>query len=233
MKQVKDVMTTEVVVVEKDTSFKAIAHLLREHRLSALPVVDEDRHPVGIVSEADLILKPEFGEAQGKTLIAGPYGRRRAKARATTAAELMTSPVVTIQPEAQIGKAARTMDREKVKRLPVVDREGKLRGIVSRTDLLKIYLRKDAEVGAEIEEALMGPAGWVQPGAIRVLVRDGVVTLEGRAEHRSQVRVLLAVARSVDGVVDVLSRLAYEDDDVTPRLELLTPLGGLRPKAHR
>jgi CBS domain-containing protein len=211
------------VVVGPDTPFKELASLLRERRLSALPVVDADRNLVGIVSEADLILKQEYGGPNGDR----PGGRRRrryrAKAEAETAALLMTTSLVTVEPEATLARAARLMHRHGVKRLPVVDRDGRLLGIVSRTDLLRIYLRPDPEIREEVEDALGGPPGWVETGRIRVLVDDGVVTLQGQAEQRSQIPMLLEVAGSVDGVVGVLSRLGYEVDDETPGLDALSP----------
>ena len=223
MKHVSDVMTTDVVVVEPDTPFKELAALLRERRLSALPVIDAARNLVGIVSEADLILKQEYGGPNGDRRGGRRHRRDRAKAEAETAARLMTTSVVTIEPDATLARAARLMHRHGVKRLPVVDRDGKLLGIVSRTDLLKIYLRTDAEIREEVEDTLCGSPGWVVPGTISVLVEDGVVSLEGQAEQRSQIPMLLGVAGAVDGVVDVRSRLGYEVDDETPALDALSP----------
>lgn len=223
MKHVSDVMTTDVVVVEPETPFKEMARLLRERRLSALPVIDSDRNLVGIVSEADLILKQEYGGVNGDRRGGRRHRGDRVKADGETAALLMTTPVVTIEPEATLARAARTMHRHGVKRLPVVDLHGKLLGIVSRTDLLKIYLRADLEIREEVEDRLCGSPGWVEPGTIRVLVQDGVVTLEGRAEQRSQIPMLIDIAGSVDGVVSVANRLQYEVDDETPELDVLTP----------
>jgi CBS domain-containing protein len=222
MKHVSDVMTTDVVVVEPGTPFKELATLLRERRLSALPVIDTDRNLVGIVSEADLILKQEYGDPNDR-----PRGRRhrrdRVKAGGETAAGVMTTSVVTIEPEATFARAARLMHRHGVKRLPVVDRDGKLVGIVSRTDLLKIYLRTDPEIREEVEDRLCGSPGWIVPGTIGVLVEDGVVSLEGRVEQRSQIPMLLDIAASVDGAVAVRNRLGYEVDDGSPGLDALSP----------
>lgn len=223
MKHVSDVMTSDVVVVEPDTPFKELATLLRERRLSAIPVIDADRNLVGIVSEADLILKQEYGRGEGQGGGGLRHRRDRAKAEAETAALLMTTSVVTIEPEATLARAARLMHRHGVKRLPVVDRSRKLVGIVSRTDLLKIYLRPDEEIREEVEDILCGAPGWVVPGTISVVVEDGVVTLDGQAEQHSHIPMLVDVARSVDGVVDVRSRLGYEVDDVTPGIDALSP----------
>jgi CBS domain-containing protein len=223
MKHVMDVMTPDVVAVEPHTPFKELATLLRERRLSALPVVDPDRNLVGIVSEADLILKQEYGRGNEHRGGERRHRRERAKAEADTAGRLMTTSVVTIEPDANLARAARLMHRHGVKRLPVVDPDGKLVGIVSRTDLLKIYLRPDAEIREEVEDVLCGAPGWVVPDTIQVLVEDGVVTLEGRAEQRSQIPMLVDIAGSVDGVVDAQSRLGYEVDDATPGIDALAP----------
>ena len=117
-----------------------------------------------------------------------------------------------------------------MKRLPVVDAAWKLVGIVSRTDLLKINLRTDREIREEVADALSGLPGWVERGAIRVIVEDGLVTLEGQAEQRSLIPVLLDLVASVDGVVGVRSRLGYEVDDVTPGLDVLAPWSSFAPR---
>jgi CBS domain-containing protein len=223
MKHVSDVMTTDVVAVEPDTPFKELVTLLRERGLSALPVIDPDRKLVGIVSEADLILRHEYGYADGRRQGGWRHRRDRVKAEGETAARIMTTSVVTIDPEATVASAARLMHRHGVKRLPVVDPDAKLLGIVSRTDLLKIYLRIDGEIRDEVEDRLCGSPGWIVPGTIDVLVEDGIVSLEGRVEQRSQIPMLLDVVASVDGVVAVRNRLGYEVDDETPGLDAMSP----------
>lgn len=227
MKRVRDVMTTRVVVVKESTPFKEIAALLRQHLVSALPVVDTGERLVGIVSEGDLLLKEERAAEERPPGVLLSRRRRveRAKAAGLVARELMTTDVVTIDSEASVGRAARVMHERGVKRLPVVDADGKVSGIVSRADLLTTFLRPDREIREDVEKALDGPTRWVEPGRIRVSVTDGVVTLEGRLERRSQIPVFAGIARGVDGVVDVEPRLEYEVDDVTPGLEMLTPWG--------
>jgi CBS domain-containing protein len=229
MRRVRDVMTAEVVVVRDRTPFKEIAGLMRQHNVSALPVVDATDALVGIVSEADLLMKEEL-MADGEPHRPFQSRRRRiarAKAGGVVAQELMSSPVETIDPEAPLARAARLLNERRVKRLPVVDASGKVVGIVSRADLLKVFLRPDREIRDEIEDTIASAA--FQPGPIRVTVVDGIATLEGRVELRSQIPVVVGIARAVDGVVDVEPRLSHEVDDVTPRLEFLTPWGPYIP----
>jgi CBS-domain-containing membrane protein len=226
MRRVTDVMTVDLVAVEPSTPFKELARLLREHELSALPVVDEHQNLVGVVSESDLMLKHEHGERSPGWW----RPRERTKARGQTAAELMTAPAVTIEPEASLAQAARVMYRHEVKRLPVVDRRGTLLGIVSRTDLLKVFLRDDREIRDEVEEALFGPPGWAEPGTVRATVQDGVVTIEGQVERRSHVSVVLEIVAAVDGVVGVQSRLGYQVDDLAWGLDALTPWAAFGPR---
>jgi len=227
MKRVRDVMTTRVIVVGESTPFKEIAALMQRHSVSAVPVVDEDQRLVGIVSEGDLLLKEERAVEERPPLVFPSRRRRieRTKAEGLVARELMTANVVTIGPEASLGRAARVMHERRVKRLPVVDANGRVSGIVSRADLLTTFLRPDREIREAVEKALDGPTRWVEPGRILVSVTEGVVTLEGRIERRSQIPIFEGIARNVDGVVDVEPRLEYEIDDVTPGLEVVTPWG--------
>lgn len=229
MRRVRDVMTAEVVVVRDQTPFKEIVGLMRQHNVSALPVVDATDELVGIVSEADLLMKEELA-ADGESHRRFQSRRRRidrAKAGGVVAQELMSSPVETIDPEAPLARAARLLHDRRVKRLPVVDPNGKVVGIVSRADLLRVFLRPDREISDEIEDTLAKVA--FEPGPIRVTVVDGAATLEGQVELKSQIPVIVDLARAVDGVVDVEPRLSHAVDDVTPGLEFLTPWGPYIP----
>jgi CBS domain-containing protein len=165
-RRVRDVMTPQVLTVDEQAPFKEIVALMDECRISALPVLDEKGRVVGIVSEADLLLKEEFpeGPAGGRLLQGRRQREERAKAAGDTAVELMTAPAVTIGPDATVTEAARLLHRHGIKRLPVVDPAGPLLGIVSRADLLKVFLRADAEI-APGDPPAGAPAGHVgQPG---------------------------------------------------------------------
>jgi CBS domain-containing protein len=167
------------------------------------------------VSEADLLLKEEFPEGPaGGRLFQGHRQRvERAKAAGGTAAELMTTPAVTVGPDATVTEAARRMHRAGVKRLPVIDPAGPLLGIVSRADLLKVFLRSDAEITREVHQEVLVRAMWVDPDSVTVRVRDGVVTLAGQLERRSLIPIAVSLVHGIDGVVDVLDRLSFELDD--------------------
>ena len=207
-------MTREVVTVDEQESFKELAALMAECRVSALPVLDEGGRVVGVVSEADLLLKEEFPEGPaGGRLFQGRHRMERAKAAGDTAVELMTAPAITIGPDATVAEAARLLHRHQIKRLPVVDPAGPLLGIVSRADLLKVFLRSDAEIAQEVRQEVFLRAMWVDPDTVAVEVRDGVVTLTGQLERRSLIPITVSLVHGLDGVVDVVDRLTFEVDD--------------------
>jgi len=166
---VQDVMTTDVVCVREDTSYKELVELLSTRRVSAVPVVDDSGNVLGVVSEADLLLKREQPIRPLIQMLSAPRRRERAKAQAMVAAELMSRPAVTIDPEATLAAAARRLHASGVKRLPVVDVVGRLVGIVSRPDLLKGFLRSDEELHQEIvEDVIFHPSLSGQAALARV-----------------------------------------------------------------
>ena len=214
-RSVRDVMTPEVVTVGEQASFKEIAATMAEHRVSALPVLDAEGRVAGIVSEADLLLKEEFpeGPAGGRLFQGRRQRMERAKAAGDTAAELMTAPAVTIGPDASVANAARLLHRHGIKRMPVVDPAGPLLGIVSRADLIKVFLRSDTEIAQEVRQEVLVRAMWVDPDTVTVKVHDGVVTLSGQLERRSLIPITVSLVHGLDGVVDVVDRLSFEVDD--------------------
>ncbi|MGC5005382.1 CBS domain-containing protein [Streptomyces sp. DT203] len=194
LRTVDDVMTHAVISANRRTPFKDIVKTMRQWRISALPVLTDEGRVVCMVSEADLLLKAQGGD----------------ESRAVSAGQLMTVPAVTVTRYASIAGAARLMARGHLKRLPVVDDDGRLVGLVSRGDLLKIYLRPDEDIAAELRELIMAeliPAG---SAAVRVHVADGIVHLDGCIPDPSLNDVLVRVARTVPGVVDVTARLDVE-----------------------
>ena len=210
MKIVKDVMSTLPLWVSETTSFQEIAARLRECRVSAFPVLDADGTVIGVVSEADLLVKEAvLGEPGGVAgLLAGLLHRAaRTKAGAVTAADLMTSPAVTIGPDDTVEHAAKLMYDRKVKRLPVVDQGGRLVGIISRSDILAVFDRTDAEIREEIMTQVI--AGRSEPSWYAVIVKDGVVTLEGNPETAAIGHDLISGTRHVQGVVAVRDHLVY------------------------
>jgi CBS-domain-containing membrane protein len=209
---VKDVMTTDVISVTKDTPFGVIAAALRRHRVSAVPVLDESSQLIGVVSESDLLAKLALGiDDEGVPgMITGILRRKwLEKARAITAADLMTSPAATVFPEDTAEQAARLMYARNVKRLPVIDSGGRLAGIVSRTDVLAVYSRTDAEIAEEIRSGILADEPPAEPGILDVAVKDGVVTIVGRPQTPAQGHGIIRQARHVEGVVGVRDRLDY------------------------
>src|SRR5690606_33726175 len=201
---VSDVMTRDVAAVGRDAAFKEIVRTMQERRVSALPVVADEGRVAGVVSEADLLPKEEFRDSDPDRRTQLRRLPDLAKAGALTAGELMTAPAVTVRAEATVAQAARIMARSGVKRLPVVDDAGALCGIVSRADLLKVFLRGDEEIAAEVRRDVLPHVFRQDAGDdVRVEVREGVVTLGGRIRDTSLVPVAARLTRAVEGVVDV------------------------------
>lgn len=199
--RVQDVMTIEVVVAHPTTPIKQVADLLAGHGLSALPVIDGQGRVLGVVSETDL-----FGDSQRPA--GGPM--------ATTAGEVMTSPAVTVSPHATLTEAARRMQADGLKRLPVVAGSGRLIGIVSRADLLRPLVRPDEHISRDVEELL--ERKLLVAAGVEVEVRDGIVTLTGQLERRSLIPILVGLTDGIEGVVRVKDWLtfAYDDTGVQP-----------------
>jgi len=222
-RKVRDVMTRTVAVVAADTPFKEVARRLAEHRVAALPVIDARDRAIGIVSEADLLVKEEHIGLDRRGRRATAEDLR--KSTATTAREVMTSPAVTIGPDAPLADAARVMHERGFRSLPVVDADGRVIGIVSRRDLLKAFLRPDIEIRTEIEDEIIRDEMWLEPGRVRVQVEQGVVALQGQVERASLIPILVRLAEGVDGVVRVEARLTFELDDVEVRPVASAPWG--------
>jgi CBS domain-containing protein len=205
-------MTTRVIWVEKSASFQEMAAALREHRISAFPVVDDDGKVIGVVSEADLLTKEALGiDPDGiPGMITGLLRRKEhAKARGITAGDVMTSPAVTVAPEDTVEHAARLMFTRKVKRLPVVDASAHVVGIISRADVLAVFDRSDEEIGKEIAENIIRDGLLTDPATFDVIVKDGVVTLAGKPETSDVGHELVHRVRHVHGVVAVRDRLSH------------------------
>lgn len=209
---VNDVMTSNVVAVKQNATFKEMAGRLRRHRVSAFPVVDDEGKVIGVVSEADMLAKEALVTSAG--LHPGPISHLRHKrdfdrAAALTAGDLMTTPPVTISPQEPAAHAARLMYSCRVKRLPVVDAQNHLVGIVSRADVLSVYSRPDGEIRAEILDELILKVFLTDPGRFTVTVKSGVVTLEGHPETAQSGRDIVADVWHIEGVVSVRDRLTY------------------------
>ncbi|MGW0117938.1 CBS domain-containing protein [Streptomyces sp. NPDC003327] len=188
-------MTDSVVSVVPTTPFRDVAKLLAEHDISGVPVLDEDDRVVGVVSESDLLAHREL-----------------------TARGLMSAPAVTVHAEETVADAGRLMVRRGVERLPVVDDEERLVGIVTRRDLLRVFLRPDAEIRRRVQEDVLADVMGLSADDVDVDVHvlDGVVTLHGRVRRQGQARTLVGLTERVDGVVAVVDRLAFDEEASGP-----------------
>jgi CBS domain-containing protein len=201
-------MTTRVIWVRKDATFREMAAALREHRVSAFPVVDDDGTVIGVVSEADLLTKEALDGEPG--MFSGILHRRdQAKARGITAGDLMTAAVVAVRPEDTVQHAARLMYDRRVKRLPVTDANGHLAGIVSRADVLSVFDRTDEAIRKEINDDVLIGGFLVDPRSLEITVKDGIVTLAGRPETNDVGHDIIQRVRHLQGVVAVRDRFDY------------------------
>jgi CBS domain-containing protein len=217
---VRDVMTSEVVTIQPWTPFREIVTQLAEHRISAAPVLDAEGNVLGVVTEADLLLKQEHPDLEFNVPLAWNRRRRleREKAAAILAGELMTTPAVTVAPTATVTEAARRMHTAGVKRLPVVNEAGRLVGVVSRADLLKVFTRSDEAIWREVMDDVVVRDFMMDPSRFFIDVVDGVVVLQGRVERSRLIPFLVRAVHGVEGVVRVEDQLSFDVDDYDPAI---------------
>jgi CBS-domain-containing membrane protein len=210
-------MTTDVVVLRPEDGFKEIVRALADRGVSGAPVVSETGRVMGAVSEADLLNKEAFKPVaeDPRRYFASRSSTAQGKAAGDTAADLMNTPAVTVTMDMPIARAARVMAVHGFKRLPVVGDDGALVGIISRADIMGVFLALDDELRQEVISEVIERSLWENPDRIRVQVRDGVVTLSGRLTSKSLIPLTVALTQGIDGVVDVIDELSYERDDLT------------------
>ena len=218
MMTVREAMTTSVVAVRPATPLKDVARLLVEHRISGLPVVDDDGAVLGVVSEADFLMKEQGAEAVPHRPLARIFGEsqasrsQQAKVDALTAGEAMTAPALTIEPGRRIIEAAAIMTTRRLNRLPVVE-NGRLVGIVTRADLVRAYVSSDEELVRTIREEVLLRTLWLDPVPFDVRVVDGVAAIRGRVERRSTAEMIERAVALVPGIVDVNAAIEWSLDD--------------------
>jgi CBS domain-containing protein len=211
-RRVSDVMTTSVVTVDRITPYKEIARLLAEHRISGLPVIRMGHEVAGVVTEADLLAAQEQTARRLRSVAHRAWWPRRGQRHpALTAGELMTAPAITISPNATVPATARLMNTHHVRRLPVVDSAGRLVGVVSRRDLLSVFLRPDEDITADIRK-ILDEILLAEPAEADVTMRNGIVTLIGTLSprtgpHGDLIPLATQLMWDVDGVVDIIDRL--------------------------
>ncbi|WP_328911622.1 CBS domain-containing protein [Streptomyces sp. NBC_00234] len=200
-------MTKKVVAVLPGAEFKEIVAAMERWKVTGVPVVEGEGQVVGVVSEADLLLKEEFHDHRLGLVEQMRHLDDTAKAGSRCAQDLMTSPAVTVTPDASLPRAARLMAAHRVKRLPVVDANGTIQGIVSRGDLLKVFLRPDDDLAAEVRRDVVEHLLPLSDRKVRVHVHAGVVTLSGEVRDSARIPLAARLARAVEGVVDVRCEL--------------------------
>lgn len=205
---VQDVMTPRVVAVRESASFKEMVAKMRDSLVSAFPVIDREGKVIGVVSEADMLNK-EADLASPGTFASLLRFRDHEKAAAVTAADLMTSPAVTIGPDQPVADAARLMRDHRIKRLPVTNAAGLLIGVVSRVDVLSVFTRSDGAIRHEVIDEVVRGGFLVRSQPYSVVVHDGIVTLTGRPETDQAGHDLVERVRRIEGVVTVADRLSY------------------------
>jgi len=225
---VADVMTYGAVSVAEDTPFKEIVEIIETNGVNAVPVVDRSNRVIGLVTSADLVPKIEYAGAhdRGHLFEGHKHREARRKSEATAAADLMTSPAMTVLPRTSLIDATRIMNGG-LKRLPVVDELGRLIGMVTRKDMLKVYLRSDADVGNDIAADVLPNLVGVESWQVRTAVHDGTVTLTGQVDRRSLATDVVRGIERVDGVIAVDNQLGYLVDDVDTGAEALRRAPGI------
>lgn len=218
--RVRDVMSEDVLTASVDTPFKVLVEQLLLEGVSGLPVVDADRRVVGVVSQADLLAREEQGggsrvmrwirhlsqlAAERDSPAVEHALSELSKAVGRTAQDLMTSPPIVIGPDATLGAAAATMHRHDLKRLPVVDATGRAIGIVTRGDLLKVFMLTDGSIERAVRRTL--DLALAEPEAVRVSVAEGVVRLEGEVEAQQEIEAAIVRVEALPGVVGVEGHL--------------------------
>jgi CBS domain-containing protein len=205
---IRDVMNPRVIALKRTADFKEIVSVLRQHQVSACPVVNDAGQVIGVVSEADLLFKEaDPGTPCGAIRLRWKLSEE-SKVNAVTAGHLMTSPAVTIEPDTPVAVAARVMQDRRLKRLPVVTDDGTLIGIVSRADVLSVYERPDADILDEVRMVIMASEFELDPADFQVTVTSGIVTITGAIDDQDNALELVARIRHAEGVVAVRDRLA-------------------------
>ncbi len=208
--KVDRLMTSDLATITGEETLKVAARIMVDRKVSGLPVVDADHHLVGVITEGDILHQETLRNPS--TTFRGLF--RRAVDFSRTVSDAMATKVITISPDSDHTEAARLMESSGVKRLPVVAIDGSLVGIISRSDVLKIFVRSDTEIEEEVVTEVIERILWLNPQTVKVSVQEGRVVLSGEVPTRSDTRILEEMAKRVDGAVDVdATGLSFDVDD--------------------
>ena len=212
--RVVDLMAADVISVRRETSLRDAARLMVEKEISGLPVTDEGGNLVGVISEGDFLRKEvDRGDLLGRGLLGALFDNRDSLAEAETVGEVMAENLFTVSPDATLVEAARTMTTHAVKRLPVVTREGKLVGVISRRDVVAAFTRPDELIEDEIREDILRRLLFLDPALLDTTVEAGVVRINGELPTKTDARLLEAMVQRTDGVIRAEVNVTWKVDD--------------------
>jgi CBS domain-containing protein len=211
--RVIDLMTTEVVTIGPDQTIKDAARTMVNERVSGLPVVDDKGHLIGIVTEADFLEREIDKEAPSGGLLGAVFGPAARHPDAVTVREVMSAHPVTVAADATLTEAARLMATNSVKRLPIVDADGSVVGVLSRADIVAAFARPDELIDDEIREDVAKRVLFVDPETLDISVNDGIVALGGELPTKTDARIFEELCRRLEGVISVDSSLSWKVDD--------------------
>jgi CBS domain-containing protein len=223
--KLRNLMTRDVITIGADVSLKEAARRTIEAGISGLPVTAADGSLVGMVTEADFVTTEADRRRKKRAgLLRLVYRDVEIPSQERRVADVMTTDLIVLGPEADHAEAARLMQTEGIKRIPVVE-DGKLVGLVSRSDVLRIFARSDQEIIEEIREHVIGDILWIDPERVDIKSVEGNVVLRGRLETRSDTELLARLTARVDGVASVANHLEFEVDNT--KLEMISPPMGM------
>lgn len=211
--RVIDLMTTDVVTIHPDQTIKDAARMMVNERVSGLPVVDDSGKLIGIVTEADFLEREVDKEGPSGGLLGAVFGPSERHPDAVTVREVMSANVITVASDATLAEAARVMAGNSVKRLPIVDADGKVLGVLSRADIVAAFARPDELIDDEIREDITKRILFIDPDTLDISVTDGIVALGGELPTKTDARILEELCRRLEGVVSVDSSLSWKVDD--------------------
>ena len=215
-------MTTTVITIGPEASLKEAARRMVEAGISGLPVTDESGALIGMITEADFV-KSESGRRAAKRarLLRWLASQDEVPDHRLAVSDVMTTEVVTLGPDADHAEAARVMRKAGIKRIPVLDGSGKLVGLVSRSDILRAFVRSDRDITEEITDHVMVEVLWIDPRDVEVVCEDGNVAFTGRLPTRSDAQLLVDLTRRLDGVASVKDGLTWKVDNT--KLQMVAP----------
>jgi CBS domain-containing protein len=224
--KLRNLMTRDVITIGPEASLKEAARRMIEAGISGLPVTEADGSLVGVITEADFVAAEADRRRKRRAgLLRLVYKDVELPSQELLVRDVMSTDLIVLDAEADHAEAARLMQTEGVKRIPVVGDDRHLVGVVSRSDVLRVFARSDQEILDEIQEHVMGDILWIDPKRIDLRCIEGNVVLRGRLETRSDTELLARLAARVDGVVSVANHLEFEVDNM--KLEMTGPPMGM------